>query len=71
MWTIGLAKTGNEMGLSQEEVERLAPEEYRRRIDRAYERMTQAGAHYVVDAIADVMPCLEDIDRRLASGERP
>jgi hypothetical protein len=33
--------------------------------------MTQAGAHYVVDAITDVMPCLDDIDRRLAGGERP
>ena len=71
MWTIGLAKTGNEMGLSQKDLERLPQEEYRRRIDRAYERMTQAGAHYVVDAITDVIPCLDDIDRRLASGERP
>ena len=71
MWTIGLAKTGNEMGLSQKELEQLPQEEYRRRIDRAYERMTQAGAHYVVDGITDVMACLDDIDRRLASGERP
>jgi phosphonoacetaldehyde hydrolase len=71
MWTIGLAKTGNEMGLSQKELEQLPKEEYRRRIDKAYERMTQAGAHYVVDAITDVMPCLDDIDRRLAGGERP
>jgi phosphonoacetaldehyde hydrolase len=71
MWTIGLAKTGNEMGLSQKDLERLPKEEYSRRIDRAYERMTQAGAHYVVDAITDVIPCLVDIDRRLARGERP
>ncbi|MEX2306008.1 MAG: phosphonoacetaldehyde hydrolase [Pirellulales bacterium] len=71
MWTIGLAKTGNEMGLSQQELERLPQEEYRRRLDRAYDRMSGAGAHYVVDAISDVMPCLDDIDRRLANGERP
>lgn len=71
MWTIGLAKTGNEMGLSLSDVEKLPPDEYRRRMDRAYERMQQAGAHYVVDSIGDVLPCLEDIDRRLACGERP
>jgi phosphonoacetaldehyde hydrolase len=71
MWTIGLAKTGNEMGLSEKELAQLPQEEYRRRMDRAYERMAQAGAHYVVDGITDVIPCLDDIDRRLASGERP
>jgi phosphonoacetaldehyde hydrolase len=71
MWSIGLVKTGNEIGLSEEDVRRLPQEEYRRRSDRAYERMTQAGAHYVVDSISDVIPCLDDIDRRLAAGERP
>jgi phosphonoacetaldehyde hydrolase len=71
MWTIGLAKTGNEMGLSEKELEQLPKEEYHRRIDKAYERMTHAGAHCVVDSINDVLPCLDDIDRRLASGERP
>ena len=35
------------------------------------ERMAGAGAHYVVDSINEVLPCLEDINRRLASGERP
>jgi phosphonoacetaldehyde hydrolase len=33
--------------------------------------MRQAGAHYVVDSIAQLMPCLEAIGRRLAAGERP
>ncbi|MGH9316988.1 MAG: phosphonoacetaldehyde hydrolase, partial [Thermoanaerobaculia bacterium] len=31
----------------------------------------QCGAHYVVDSIADILPCLDDIDRRLARGEKP
>lgn len=71
MWSIGLVKTGNEIGLNEADVKSLPLEEYRRRSDRAYERMTQAGAHYVVDSISGVIPCLDDIDRRLASGERP
>jgi phosphonoacetaldehyde hydrolase len=71
MWTIGLAKSGNEMGLSEKEIASLPQEEYRRRIERAYERMYHSGAHYVVDTVADVMPCLDDIDARLSRGERP
>ena len=71
MWSIGLAKTGNEMGLNLAEIERLAPDEYERRITRARQRMHAAGAHYVVDTIADVPPLLAEIDTRLARGERP
>jgi phosphonoacetaldehyde hydrolase len=71
MWTIGLAKTGNEIGLSAREIDALPEEDYRRRIERAYTRMWQSGAHYVVDGVADVMPCLDNIERRMADGERP
>jgi phosphonoacetaldehyde hydrolase len=71
MWTIGLAKTGNEMGLTPEEIARLAPEERERRLARAYERMHSVGAHYVVDSIVDVPPLLDALGARIASGERP
>ncbi len=71
MWTIGLAKTGNEMGLNEQEVQALPAEEYQRRLGTAYRRMHQSGAHYVVDAVSDILPCLEDINQRLARGERP
>lgn len=71
MWSIGVVKTGNEIGLTLADLERLPVEEYERRRCRAYERMTQAGAHYVVDSISDILPCLDDIEERLARGERP
>jgi len=71
MWTIGLAKTGNEIGLNEKEIADLPPDVYERMITRAYTRMTQAGAHYVVDEISQILPCLDDIERRLARGERP
>jgi len=71
MWTIGLAMTGNEVGLSLEEFQQLdaAQREAKRR--RAYTRMAQAGAHYVVDSIAEVPPVLDLINARLAAGEKP
>ncbi len=71
MWTIGLAVSGNEIGLPLEEVKKLDPAEFARRRERAYTRMLQVGGHYVVDSIADVMPCLDAIEERMARGERP
>ena len=71
MWTVGLAISGNEVGLPLEEWERLPKAEQALRRETAYRRMRQSGAHYVVDTIADVMPCLDDIQRRLHLGEKP
>jgi phosphonoacetaldehyde hydrolase len=33
--------------------------------------MYQRGAHYVIDSIANLMPCLDDIEARLRRGENP
>jgi phosphonoacetaldehyde hydrolase len=71
MWTIGLAKTGNELGLTEAQVAALDPEVLDTKLQRAYRRMQQSGAHYVVDGISDVMPALDDIEARLRRGERP
>ena len=71
MWTVGVAKTGNEIGLNEAEIAALPPEELQAKLERAYQRMYQAGAHYVVDGIWDVPAVLDDINARLARGERP
>jgi phosphonoacetaldehyde hydrolase len=71
MWTIGLAKSGNEIGLNESQIAALDPLVLKTKLARAYQRMHQAGAHYVVDGIWNVMPVIEDINARLARGERP
>jgi phosphonoacetaldehyde hydrolase len=71
MWTIGLAKTGNEIGLNETEIEALDDETLDTRLRAAYLKMHQAGAHYVVDGIGDISKVLTDIQNRLATGERP
>lgn len=71
MWTIGLAKTGNEMGMTEAEITALDPETRQYKLDRAYKRMRQTGAHFVVDSIAQVVPLLDEINSRLAAGEKP
>ena len=70
-WTIGLAKTGNEVGLSLEEINAIAPGELEAMLVKARGELRGAGAHYVVDSIADVPRVVEDINRRLVSGEKP
>lgn len=71
MWTIGLAKTGNEIGLNAQEIAKLAPAELNPKLERAYTRMAQAGAHFVVDGIWDVPAVLDEIAARVRRGERP
>jgi len=71
MWTIGLAISGNEIGLALKDWKKVAKADQQRMREAAYTRMYQSGAHYVVDSIADIKPCLDDIEARLARGERP
>ena len=71
MWTIGLAVSGNEVGLSLKEWKRLSKAEKEEKRVRAHRRMAQAGAHYTVDTIAEMMPCIDDIETRIRRGERP
>jgi phosphonoacetaldehyde hydrolase len=71
MWTIGFTKSGNEFGLSEAEVNALPPDVLQAKLDRATQRMVQAGAHYVVEGIWEVSPVLDKITARLAKGEKP
>jgi phosphonoacetaldehyde hydrolase len=71
MWTVGLAVSGNEVGLTLDEWRKLAPPEQRVKRERAHRRLLQAGSHYVVDTIADLMPCIDDIQARIRRGDQP
>lgn len=71
MWTVGLAKTGNEIGLNEAEINALDKDTLNTQLKAAYLKMHQAGAHYVVDGIGNVSGILDDIQNRLARGERP
>jgi phosphonoacetaldehyde hydrolase len=71
MWVIALALTGNEVGLNEQEVAALDSADRQRRLRRAQQKLAAAGAHYVAQGIWDVPPLIDDINRRLAAGERP
>ena len=71
MWTVGVTRTGNEVGLSLLEAESMAPAALSTLIHQAEEKLRAAGAHYVVESAADLLPILDEIGGRLARGERP
>ena len=71
MWTVGFAVSGNEVGLPLDEWKALPAAEKAVLRERAYRRMETCGAHYVVDDITGLIPCLDDIERRLKRGEKP
>jgi phosphonoacetaldehyde hydrolase len=70
-WTIGLALTGNLLGLTQAEVQQLPETEVNARRNKIATRFYQAGAHYVVDSLGDCLPIIREINNRLSQGERP
>jgi phosphonoacetaldehyde hydrolase len=71
MWTIGLSRCGNELGLSSQDTAALPASALQSRTAAAEKRFVAAGAHYAVPSIGDVIPLFAEIERRIASGERP
>ena len=53
-WSVGVTATGNMLGLSRQEHDALAPSERTARLATAREAMLAAGAHVVVESVADV-----------------
>jgi phosphonoacetaldehyde hydrolase len=71
VWTIGVARTGNMIGLSAEEFGALAHVEQASRLENARAALSAAGAHEVIDAVADCEAALDAIEARIRRGERP
>ena len=70
-WTIGVVKTGNEIGLTKPEIDLVNPAVLRKQLADGYARLLRAGAHYVADGLADIGPILDNIQARLTQGEQP
>jgi phosphonoacetaldehyde hydrolase len=70
-WTVGVAMSGNALGLSLVELKALSEAELAARRALAVRELTLGGAHYVADSIAELPAVLDVIEGRLARGERP
>lgn len=71
VWTIAVARTGNETGLTQAELAALSPGDREAVVTRARNRLAAAGAHYVIESAAACEEVLDEIEARRARGERP
>lgn len=71
-WGVGVARYSNYMDVdTPEQGAQLAPDEVERRVEHTREILRKTGAHYVIDSIAEIEPVIEDINARLARGEKP
>lgn len=68
MWAIGVAKSGNCVGLSEAEFAALSAGEQETRLSAAYTTLRGSGAHMVIDSVADLPFAINQIDRFRRSG---
>ncbi len=71
MWTIGVAISGNATGLSEKEWSNLSTQKQQQLRQAAQKTLQQSGAHYVIDSVKDLLPCMEEIEQRIACAGQP
>ncbi|MBV8272137.1 MAG: phosphonoacetaldehyde hydrolase [Cupriavidus sp.] len=71
MWTVALLMSGNTLGLPYEEYAALSADERARHRVAISAGFAACRPHYEIDTIADLPEVVADINRRMASGERP
>ena len=64
-WTVGISAAGNLVGLSQAELARLADDEREQIVRKATDAMLAAGAHLVIESIADLPAAIDEIEAHL------
>ena len=71
-WGVGIARYSNYMDIDSLEHEKSLPEaEMQRRLAFTRETLRKAGAHYIIDTIEELPAVVEDVNVRLARGEKP
>lgn len=70
-WSGAVLASSSELGLSAPEYAALPAIERDRRLAELRERFLRAGAHFIVDDLAELPTTLDEINSRLARGEKP
>ncbi len=71
-WGVGLSRYSNYMNIDTlEQAAAMKAEETERRVAHAADILRKSGAHYVIESIATLPQIIDDINQRLARGERP
>ncbi len=71
-WGVGLVRYSNYMNInSLEEEATLSGAEIQRRMAHTRKILQESGAHYVIDSLVELPAVIDDINARLARGEKP
>ncbi len=71
-WGVGLVRYSNYMNINTlDEEATLSEADMQHRIAKTRTILEQAGAHYVIDSMIELPAVIEDINARLARGEKP
>ena len=71
-WGVGVTRYSNYMDVdTPEEGESLSSDEVSKKQAKTKDILEKAGAHYVIESLADIEPVIDDVNQRLARGERP
>jgi phosphonoacetaldehyde hydrolase len=70
-WAVGVTQTGNMIGMSEEQWGAFPRDVQTARLEDARRKLLNAGAHYVIDTLAEIHPILDQIEARLQAGDRP
>jgi phosphonoacetaldehyde hydrolase len=65
-WTVGVAASGNAVGLDRQAFCALSPADRRDRLDRAQDELRAAGADFVIDDVSQLLPVIHQIAERIA-----
>jgi len=70
-WTVGISRTGNLVGLSEEAWSMENEQGRRHLLEIATERLKNAKADFVVESVSDLPSVIEQIENRIAGGQLP
>lgn len=71
MWSIGVIKSSNEIGMTLEELESTPKDIYEGKRTIAANRFLKAGAHYIIDTLDELPFVIDDINIKLFKGVKP
>lgn len=71
VWSVGVTRTGSEVGCTADEFEELPESEKKARQDQAGRKLTVAGAHHVITTVTELGDLLPELEARLERGDAP
>jgi len=70
-WSVGVTRSSSEVGCTAQEWDALPPPEQQRRSASCRANLLAAGAHAVIDTLAELPAVLDGFEARIGRGEKP